>query len=150
TGFASYGMWSNDQPLLPFTINTALPALALPRANADAEARVLSTNLSLVSRPIQDWRFSSRLRVYDYNNETLTAIPQFVSYDASVRSSPPGGPEPFAHSPTASSADATWTAVPPLALGIGYTANRNGYEFRIFEDSTEHAVRFTADAVGTP
>ena len=34
TGFVSYGLWSNDQPLQPFTINSALPQIALPRATA--------------------------------------------------------------------------------------------------------------------
>ncbi len=148
TGFASYGVWTNDEPLPPFTINTALPALTLPRTTADAEARILSTNLGLVSRPHTDWRLSARVRHYGYDNETRIAIPEFVSYDSSVRSSPTGGPEPFAHSRTTVSADATWSGLAPLALGIGYTANRNGYRFRIFEDSTEHAVRFTADAAG--
>ena len=38
TGFFSYGLWSNDEPLQPFTINSALAPIALPRGNADAEA----------------------------------------------------------------------------------------------------------------
>ena len=51
TGSLAFGWWSNDQPLQPFTINSALPTFALPRANADAKAQSISTNLSLVSRP---------------------------------------------------------------------------------------------------
>ena len=52
TGFVSYGAWTNDSTLQPFTINSALPVLALPRPTTEAEAQVFSTNLSLVSRPI--------------------------------------------------------------------------------------------------
>ena len=64
---------------LSFTINAALPQLTLPRANADAEANVFSTNLNLVSRPVDDWRFSARVRRYDYSNQMPhTAIPQFI------------------------------------------------------------------------
>ena len=70
SGFLSYGVWSNDQPLLPFTINATLPQLTLPRATAEATAHILSTNLNLVSRPDDDWRMSARFRRYDYNNET--------------------------------------------------------------------------------
>ena len=57
----------------------------LPRATAEAEASVFSTNLNLVSRPATDWRFSARLRRYDYDNQTPhTASPQFINYDTSV------------------------------------------------------------------
>ena len=38
TGFISYGFWNNDQPLQPFTINSALPQIPLPRATAQVEA----------------------------------------------------------------------------------------------------------------
>jgi hypothetical protein len=61
-------MWSNDEPLEPFTINTALPQFALPRTSTEAKAHVLSTNLSLTSRPSTDWRLSARVRNYTYNN----------------------------------------------------------------------------------
>ena len=33
TGFVSYGLWSNDSTLQPFTINSQLPVIALPRAD---------------------------------------------------------------------------------------------------------------------
>ena len=68
TGFFSYGLWSNDEPLQPFTINSALPPIALPRANTDGEAHVFSTNLNLTSHPSTDWRFSARFRNYTYAN----------------------------------------------------------------------------------
>ena len=45
TGFFSYGLWSNDEPLQPFTINSAIAPMTLPRTNADAEAHVFSTNV---------------------------------------------------------------------------------------------------------
>ena len=37
TGSFSYGLWSNDEPLQPFTINSALPQFALPRATTDGK-----------------------------------------------------------------------------------------------------------------
>ena len=115
TGFVSFGFWSNDEPLLPFTINAALPVIALPRTTAQAEARVFSTNLNLVSRPATDWEFSARVRDYDYNNQTpATVITQYVTYDTSVGTSATGGPELYAHSRTTFDADATWTGLQPL------------------------------------
>jgi MtrB/PioB family decaheme-associated outer membrane protein len=149
TGFLSYGVWSNDEPLQPFTINAALPQLALPRSTADAQANIFSTNLNLVSRPLTNWRLSARLRRYDYNNETPhDPIPQFINYDTSVTTSSTGGPEIYAHDRTTFDADATWSGIPPFALTVGYTHNSNGYDFRIFESTGENVLRLTADAVG--
>jgi MtrB/PioB family decaheme-associated outer membrane protein len=150
TGFISYGFWNNDEPLQPFTINAALPELPLPRTTSQAEARVFSTNLNLVSRPRTDWQFGARVRRYDYDNRTApAAIPQFVSYDANVSTSLIGGPELYAHDRTTFDADATYSGLLPLALTAGYTRNNSGHEFRIFESTGENVLRLSADAVGS-
>jgi MtrB/PioB family decaheme-associated outer membrane protein len=150
TGFVSYGLWNNDEPLQPFTINAALPQLPLPRATAQAEAHVFSTNVNLVSRPQNDWRFTARVRRYDYNNEAPhTSIPQFINYDTSVTTSSTGGPETYAHNRTTFDADATWSGLKPFAVTAGYTRNNTGYDFRIFESSGENVLHLTADMVGS-
>ena len=56
TGSLAFGWANNDEPLQPFTINSALPQFALPRATADASATTVATNISLVSRPANVWR----------------------------------------------------------------------------------------------
>ena len=150
TGFFSYGLWSNDEPLQPFTINSALPPIALPRANADAEAHVFSTNLNLTSHPTTDWRFGARFRNYTYaNHMPATSITQYVAYDSSVSTTPTGGPDLYAHDRTTFDADATWSKLKPLALTVGYTHNGNGYDARIFQSSGEDVFRVSADAVGS-
>jgi MtrB/PioB family decaheme-associated outer membrane protein len=151
TGFLSYGVWTNDSTLQPFTINSALPTLPLPRQTTEGEAQVFSTNLSLVSRPLDNLRLSARLRVYDFANETPhAAIPQFVSYDSEVSDSLLTGPEVYAHNRQTFAGDATWTGFSHFALGVGYTHNGSGYDFRIFEDTSENVLTLTADAVGLP
>ena len=150
SGFLSFGSWNNDEPLQPFTINAALPQLALPRLTTEANAQIFSTNVGLVSRPNTDWRMSARFRHYGYDNQTPhTDIPEFINYDTSIKVSTTGGPEPYSHSRTNFDADATWSALSPLALTIGYAHNRSGHEFRIFEDTGENVLSLTADAVGT-
>ena len=149
TGSLAFGWWSNDQPLLPFTINSALPTFALPRTNAEASARSTSTNVSLVSRPVDDWRFSTRFRRYDFNNGTpATVITDFVSYDSEPSTSTTGGPKLLAHDRNTFDADATWSGLGPVALTFGYTNNHHGYDFRIFDATTEHVLQLKADAVG--
>jgi MtrB/PioB family decaheme-associated outer membrane protein len=150
TGSLAYGWWNNDEALLPFTVNSALPQLPLPRATAEASAHTIAANVNLVSRPRDDWRFSTRFRRYDYNNDMPeTAIPQYVSYDTEVSDSLTGGPELFAHDRNTFDADATWTGLRPVALTVGYTNNHNGYDFRIFQSTNEHVLQLKADAVGS-
>jgi MtrB/PioB family decaheme-associated outer membrane protein len=150
TGFLSFGSWNNDEPLQPFTINSALPQLTLPRATTDAAANVFSTNLNLVSRPMKEWRLGARLRHYGYSNETPQfSISQFVSYDTSVATANTGGPKLLAHSRTTFDADATWTGLQPVALTVGYARNNGSYDFRIFESTGEDVFRITADAIGS-
>ena len=143
-------MWDNNEPLQPFTINPTLRQIALPRDTTEASATVFSTNLSLVSRPRTDWRFSARVRHYGYENDTPHGdIPEFINYDTSVKVSSTGGPEPFAHSRTNFDADATWSGLARVALTAGYSHNEGSYDFRIFESSGEDVLRLTADATGT-
>lgn len=150
TGFFSFGSWTNNQPLQPFTINSALPQLTLPRSTAEAEAGVFSTNLNLVSRPQTDWRLSARFRRYDYSNQTPQfSIDQFVNYDTAIAETNTGGPQLYAHSRTTFDADATWSGLQPVALTVGYTRNNGGYDFRIFDSTGENVLRLTADAVGS-
>jgi MtrB/PioB family decaheme-associated outer membrane protein len=150
TGFLSFGSWSNDEPLQPFTINATLPQFTLPRTSTQGDAGVFSTNLNLVSRPKDDWRFSARFREYSYDNQTPHAsIPQFINYDTSVKDSSTGGPELYAHSRTTFDADATWSGLQPVALTAGYSRNNSSHDFRIFENTGENVLRLRADAVGS-
>ena len=149
SAFVSFGSRSNDAALLPFTVNPAVPQLQLPRATTEGEAQIFSANVNLVSRPLPHWRFSARLRRYDLNNETpQAAIPEFVSYDSDVRTSPTGGPELFAHDRTTFQSDAMYTGLGPIAVTLGYALNTHGWEHRIFASSNEHALSISADAVG--
>jgi MtrB/PioB family decaheme-associated outer membrane protein len=150
TGSFSYGLWSNDEPLQPFTINAALPQVALPRATTEGKAHVFSTNLNLTSRPVTDWRFSARVRNYTYNNRMpATSITDMVSYDSSRSETPTGGPDLYAHRRTNVDGDATWTRLMPFAVTVGYSHNGNGYDARIVESSGENVFRVSADAVGS-
>ena len=150
TGAISYGFWNNDQPLQPFTINAALPQIALPRATAEASAHVFSGNAKLVTRPLPDWEFSARIREYHYNNDMpATVITSYVSYDTSVNTSSTGGPLLYAHSRTNVDGDATWTGLKPFALTAGFSRNDTGYDARIFDSTGENVLRLSADAVGS-
>ena len=151
TGFFSYGAWSNDSVLQPYTINAQLPVIALPRASTEAQANVYATNLGLVSRPADDWRLTARLRTYNFANQMPeTPIPEFINYDTSVKVSSTGGPHVLSHARGTISADATWSGLQAVALSAGYARNHGGYVHRIFADTNENVFTFTADAVTLP
>ena len=147
TGSLAFGWANNDEPLLPFTINTALPQIPLPRDTADASATTVATTIGLVSRPEDDWRFSARFRRYAYDNNTPdTPINEIISYDTSVGESTTGGALQYAHARNTLDADATWTGLGPVALTVAYTNNYNSYDFRIFESTNEHVLQLKADS----
>ena len=151
TGFVSYGVWSNDSALQPYTINSQLPVIALPRSTTEGQANVFSTNLAIVSRPGDDWRLTARLRTYDFDNKTpVTPIPEFINYDTSVKTSSTGGPEVLSHARGNITADATWTGLHRVALGVAYARNHSGYVHRTFGDTDEDVFTLTADAVTLP
>jgi MtrB/PioB family decaheme-associated outer membrane protein len=151
TGFLSYGVWSNDSMLQPFTINSQLPVIALPRATTEAQANVFATNLGIVSRPADDWRVTARLRTYNFSNQMpATTITDYVSYDSSVNQSHTNGPFVYSHARGTITADATWTGLASVALGVGYARNHGGYDHRIFADTNEGVFTLTADAVTLP
>ena len=149
TGSLALGWANNNEPLQPFTINSALQQFPLPRATADASAQTVATTINLVSRPGNDWRFSTRFRRFDYNNNMPeTVIPQFINYDTSVKTSTTGGPELFAHDRNTFDADAAWTGFRQLALTVAYTNNHNGFDHRIFESTNENVLQLKADSTG--
>ena len=149
TGSVALGWGKNDEPLLPFTVNSALTQFALPRATADASATTVAATVSLVSRPADDWRFSSRFRRYAYNNDMPeTTITDYVAYDTSLSKSSTSGPLNYAHARNTFDADATWTGTRSMAFTLGYTNNSSSYDFRTFESSSENVVRLSADSTG--
>ena len=60
------------------------------------------------------------------------------------------GPSCYSHARGTLTADATWTGLKPVALGVGYTRNHSGYVHRIYADTDEDVFTLTADAVSLP
>ncbi|MEO7192791.1 MAG: MtrB/PioB family outer membrane beta-barrel protein [Vicinamibacterales bacterium] len=136
-------------PLLPFTVNTALPVVPLDRATTDGHASTSSINASFSSRPTKMVDVDVRFRTYDYNNRTPEfRIVQRVGYDNAVSVvSPAGETEPFGLTRSTFDADVRLTPVRIVSAGIGFTRNVEDRTHRIFEQTRENVVRVTADSV---
>ena len=148
TGYVSLGSWSQNDALVPFTINTALPAIPLDRASADAEARITAMTYSFTSKPTTMLWVNARYRSYDFDNRT----PEFhvantVTYDTSVAALGEGTTA-YSIGRRTFDADASLTPTRFAAFRAGYTREQIKQTFRSFDTTTEDTVRLSADATG--
>jgi MtrB/PioB family decaheme-associated outer membrane protein len=146
---ASAGSWLQDEQLLPFTINTAIAPIPLPRTTAEGEARIATMTYRVTSRPASPVWLSAQYRLYDYDNRTPRfPVSQYVRVDATPFTSRTGGSEPFEFRRHFLDLDASITPLPFLALRAGYGQEHDDRAYRFFEETTEHIVRGSVDSTG--
>jgi MtrB/PioB family decaheme-associated outer membrane protein len=139
------GSWLQNDPLLPVTINSAVPAASLPRQTLEAEARTLALNLGFTSHPSQYVFLAARFRSYDFDNRTpVFHTPISVVFDQTVHEG--AETEPLSFSRYNFDADASFTPVPLTALRVGYSRSTDERTWRIFETTTEHVARASLDS----
>lgn len=149
TAFVSIGTWSQNDPLIPFTINAALPSIALDRPTAEAEARVTAMAYTFNTRPTNFLWLNARFRSYDFDNRTpVFHLASTVSYDTSVAAFAEGGTSPYSFKRRTFDADASLTPLTYAAFRVGYTRESIDQTFRLFDTTTEDTVRVSADATG--
>jgi MtrB/PioB family decaheme-associated outer membrane protein len=148
TGYLSYADMSQNAPLLPFTVNTAIATVALPRDTAEANARVTSMNYSLTSRPTNMLWFSARYRQYQFDNRTEEfQSATFVNYDSALTTTGIAN-EPAGYTRHTFDGDVSVTPFRYLGIRGGYTRQEVDRTFRIVEKTTEDTYRASADATG--
>jgi len=149
TGYISIGNWSQDNTLIPFTVNSALPVIPLDRATTDAEARVTSMNYTFSSRPVDTVMLALRYRTYDFENRTpVFHVANTVSYDTTVAPFAHGGTSPFSVNRKTFYAEASYTPTRYSAFLAGYTREKIDQTFRFFDTTTENTFRLSADLSG--
>jgi MtrB/PioB family decaheme-associated outer membrane protein len=159
SAYASVGSLTDaGDPIMPFTINSAVAVDPLTRMTVDGEARTTAVNLNFTSRPTRLVNVALRFRSYDYDNRTpLFAVRQFESYDGSptaVASQVCGVgdaicTEPFGVKRQNFDADLNLTPISAASIGVGYTRLDEDRSHRIFEATREDIARLSFDSVGT-
>jgi MtrB/PioB family decaheme-associated outer membrane protein len=150
SAFVSVGTLTDaGDPIVPQTINSALPPAPLARATVDGEIKTTAVNLTFVSRPTRYLDFTAGYRQYDFDNRTPEfAMTQRVSYDNGVSAvNPPVHTEPFGVLRHTVDADLKLTPISGLAAGVGFTRLSEERTHRIFESTTDNVVRVTFDTV---
>ena len=148
-GYVSVGKWIQDERLLPFTINTAIDPIPLPRETAEGDARVTAMNYRLTSRPLRMLWLSGQFRLYDFDNRTPHfPVDQYVRLDGTVATSVTGGSEPFAYTRHFVDLDASVTPFRFVAFRLGYGQEHDDRSYRYLEETTERIVRASIDSTG--
>lgn len=147
TAYVSLGDWSQDQTLIPFTVNSALTAPALARPTAEAKARITATAFSFNTHALDHVALNLRFRSYDFNNETpVFNVTQTVSYDTSLSTFEPGSNTIYSYNRKTFDADASWTPMTHAAFRAAYTRDNFSQTFRTFDSQNTDYVRLSADA----
>jgi MtrB/PioB family decaheme-associated outer membrane protein len=95
-GALGWSRWKQDEPFLPFTLNTAITASnlpagvtptslsALPRQTLQGEVDIFSADQVFASRPTEHFSFNIRYRSYDYDNTTPEILfPGYAAFSES-------------------------------------------------------------------
>lgn len=145
----SVGRLSQNNTLLPPTVNTALVAPVLERSTAEAEARTVSMVYTLNARPRDFVWLNARYRYYDYDTRTPAfGISSMVVADNTLGAAKES--EPLDIRRQTVDLEASFTPIAYAALNLGYTREQGDRTFRIFGRTTENLVRASIDSTGNP
>jgi MtrB/PioB family decaheme-associated outer membrane protein len=160
-GYANFGFskYSNDDPLLPHTINTAIPVIPLARETADVSADVTSLLLGYGGRPADKVWFNLRYKLYDWDNSTPTTsvngeettfpVTEYVRFDQVIEPFTVGpGAEPFSYRRQYFDSDVSYSVLPFTAVRLGYSRETDKRTFRDFEHTADNTIRLALDTTG--
>jgi len=143
----SVGNSTQNQALLPATVNTALAAPVLERSTAEAEARTLSMVYTLNSRPTEYLWLNAKYRYYDYDTRTPAFfISSMVVADNTLGAAKES--EPLDIKRQTLDLDASYTPFQFASLNFGYTHEEGDRTFRIYEKTGENIYRASIDSTG--
>lgn len=149
TAYVALGRGRSNEDLLPMTINTAIPPVALSRSTADAETKMSIAQLTFASRPARRVAFNAKYRYADVNVTTpeFTRPAGAVYYDSSFAAI--AGPSEY-HSVKRSTfdVDGAYEIARYTSLKVGYSFFGSDYTHRSFETTNENVFRVSLDTTG--
>lgn len=148
TAYVSVGQLSQNDPLIPFTINTAIAQPQLPRTTAEAAARIVAMNYAVTSRPTNLLAFTARYRQYGFDNRTAGFNPeQVVNFDTSVSTLEEGN-RLVGYTRRSFDAEGSVTPFDHIGFRVGYGREGVDRTYRDVNRTTENFVRTSADVTG--
>jgi MtrB/PioB family decaheme-associated outer membrane protein len=158
-GTASYALMQQDEPLLPYTLNTAILGIGhdgstfdasdvntLPVRNADTEVEVLSLTGNAGTKLGEDWKLTFRYRYYDYDtNSARVEFPGYVRMHAAWEAIP-RVTVPYAYTKDDLGAELAWEVTDTSTLALSYRLVSWDREFREVASSDEDIVKLSFDS----
>jgi len=163
SGSLNYIRMTQDEPLLPYTLNSAIRGInfdhstfdptnpaTLPTRNADNEVNVLALNGDVGTRFAEDWTFVLRYRYYDYDNQSRPIeFPGYVRFHA-VWEDIPRVTVPYAYNKQDLGAEVGWDVTPTTNVALSYNLQSWDREFREVEGSDDDVLKLTFDTRPSP
>ncbi len=157
-GGVSYAKMSQDDPLLPYTLNSAIRGIGfdgrqfnatdpanLPTRSADRKVDVLSVNGDIGTRFADDWTLTFRYRLYDYDNKSKAIeLPGYVRFQG-VWEDIGRRAVAYSYSTEDVSSELAWNATATTNFAISYTLRSWDRELREIESSDEDILKGSFD-----
>ncbi|MEZ5332282.1 MAG: MtrB/PioB family outer membrane beta-barrel protein [Thermoanaerobaculia bacterium] len=159
-GNASYIQMTQDEPLLPYTLNSSIEGVdhetgatfqatdvtALPVRNADTQVDVLSLSGDAGTAFGEDWSLTFHARYYDYSNDSpRIEFPGYVRYHA-VWEEIARVTVPYAYTKQNLGAELAWDVTDTTNLALEYDLESWDREFREIESSDQDSVKLSLDS----
>lgn len=147
-----------DDPLLPYTINTGIEGVAfdgtpfpaasagLPVTRADNKADILNASANFGTNLAEDWTLTFRYRTYDYDNRSpRIEFPGYVRLDERWQEDPLIT-VPYSFTRDNFGAELGWDLNRTTNLSLAYQRESWDREFREIEDSDEDVVKLSVNS----
>ncbi|HEX3129995.1 MAG TPA: MtrB/PioB family outer membrane beta-barrel protein [Thermoanaerobaculia bacterium] len=157
-GSLSYNTMTQDDPLLPYTLNASIKGIGfdhsvfdatdvtkLPVRNADNEVNVTNLSAQAGGDLGQNFDLTFRYRMYDYDNSSKRIeFPGYVRYHA-VWEEIARITVPFSYTKTDLGAELGWDIGKVSRLALSYNLQSWDREFREIDSSDEDIVKLAFD-----
>ena len=154
TADLAFGQWTQNEPFIPYTTNTAIKTpggqnattAALPATSLDGKIDTLALNGFFTTRLTDALHLNARFRHYKNDNKTprIEFADGYVRFDA-VWEAIPRITVPNGFDNNLLDMYATYDLGSKLGLEVGYKYNKIARTFRETENTKENTLRFAAD-----
>ena len=146
SGTFSYNTFRDTVDLLPYTINSALPQIALPSSSFHGDLKNITANLRYYARVGTNGTFTANYRLYDqsnHNDELLFTA--FAPTDTSVNTDEPEENHLIAFSTNTIDLDYQHSLSRSVRWLAGYTFNRWNRDEREVDTTSTNSLRTALD-----